>query len=70
MKIGELTGSNNKKLNTLLYILLISLVIWCAGLLIEYIRSKLAELLKLELLSKKIINVINNSLEKLSVLLK
>ncbi len=52
-----------------LYVSLIALVMLVAGLLVEFVRSKLAKLLKLDLLSKKIVNIINFILKRLSYFL-
>ena len=61
----------NKKIYIAIpYILLIALVIWFTGLVVEFIRSKLEKIIKLDLLSKKIINIIDNILVKLSNCLK
>ena len=54
------------------YLLQLNQVIWnnvMAGLLVEFVRSKLAKLMKLDLLSKKIVNIINFILKRLSYFL-
>lgn len=49
------------------HIFLYSLIIWLAGLLVELFRSKLAKILKIDLLSNKIVKIINNCLEKIKI---
>lgn len=54
----------------ILWVLSYASLIFIAGLLVEFIRSKLAKVLKLDLLSKKIVNLIDFILEKAIIVLK
>ena len=54
----------------ILWVLSYASLIFIAGLLVEFIRSKLARVLKLDLLSKKIVNLIDFILEKAIIVLK
>ena len=54
----------------ILLILLYASIIWIAGLVTEFIRSKLAKWLKIDLLSKKIVTMINVVLERTIGILK
>lgn len=53
-----------------IWVLSYASLIFIAGLLVEFIRSKLAKVLRLDLLSKKIVELINFVLEKVTIILK
>lgn len=52
------------------YVFLFASLIFVSGLIVEFIRSKLAELLRIPSLSKKIVEIIDNWIVKFFVLLK
>lgn len=54
----------------IIYAFALALAIFVCGLIVEYIRSKIATLLKIPELSKKIVSLANKLLEKSFVLLK
>ena len=53
-----------------LLVLFYASLIFIAGLLVELFRSKLAKMIKLEILSKKIVNLIDCILEKVIIILR
>jgi len=53
-----------------LMVFILSCIIFISGLVIEFMRSRLADVIKLPLLSKKIENIADNVLNKLSIVLK
>lgn len=54
----------------LFYVFLFAACIFISGLIIEFLRSKLAHLLRLHLLSEKVVAWINSLLKKVSILTK